>query len=92
MAEWKVRQVNGFENLNCCRGPSPVPVYVSVAPTPSTFGESGQGNSVQGSAYCRTSLGPADYFQTVYIMHVHVQTVWFCACAHVGLHKKSHCP
>ena len=38
-----------------------VPVPVSVAPTPSAFGKTGQGNSIQGSTYCSASLRAADY-------------------------------
>ena len=40
---------------------TPVPVRVSVAPTPSAFGETGQENGVRGSAYCSASLRAADY-------------------------------
>ena len=53
-------QANGFENLKCRRGPA-VNVHMSVAPIPSAFGETGQGNSVLGSAYCSASLRTADY-------------------------------
>ena len=38
-----------------------VPVHMSVAPTPSRFCETEQGNGVQGSAYCSASLCAADY-------------------------------
>ena len=40
---------------------TPVPVCVSVARTPSTYGETGQGNGIRGSAYCSASLYAADY-------------------------------
>ena len=39
----------------------PCPCYVSIAPTPSAFGESGQGNGIQGSMSWSTSLRAADY-------------------------------
>ena len=59
VAEWGVSGFNGranrFENLNCRRGP-PDPVHVSIAPIPSAFGETGQRDGVQGSAYCSVSL------------------------------------
>ena len=38
-----------------------VPVCMSVASTPSTFGDTAQGNSVRGSAYCSPSLHATDY-------------------------------
>ena len=40
---------------------TPVPVRVSVAPSPSVFGQTGQGDGVRGSADCCASLRSADY-------------------------------
>ena len=54
------KQIWKFE-LSPRRGPHAVLVRVSVAPTPSAFGETGQGNGVRGSAYCSACLRTADY-------------------------------
>ena len=40
---------------------TPVPVCVSVASIPSTYGDTGQGNGIQRSAYCSASLRATDY-------------------------------
>ena len=51
VAEWGVGgfngQANGFENLNCHRGPQSL-FPVSVASSPSAFGETWQGNGIWG--------------------------------------------
>ena len=39
---------------------TPVPVRVSVAPSPSAFGETGQGSGVQRPTYCSASLRATD--------------------------------
>ena len=53
VAKWGVSgfngRANGFKNLNCHRGPW------------SPFSKAGQGNCIQGSAYCCTSLCGAEY-------------------------------
>ena len=41
---------------------TPATVRMSIASTPSAFGEAGQGNGVRGSAYYSTSLRAADYY------------------------------
>ena len=40
---------------------TPVPVRVSVAPTPSAFGKTGQGNGIRESTHCSASLRATDY-------------------------------
>ena len=59
VTEWGVSgvtgQANWFENLNCRSGHLSL-FACPLRPLPSTFGETGQGNGVWGSAYCSASL------------------------------------
>ena len=64
VAEWGESGLNGQVNWSLkiwTVAMNLVPVHVSIALTPSAFGETGQGNGVQGSACCSASLCTADY-------------------------------